>query len=509
MLSLHPIVADADPVPQDPALPDVAAGTSTHPVVPGYERFREELLSPEAAGMLLISELNCQSCHGRILNEAMPMRKAPILTEVSTRLQPEFLMKFLADPQHTKPGTLMPKVLSGPDALQSATALTHFLVSDGAVIPSPVSADAIRRGEQLFHSIGCAACHGDLRKPASDRQPFAVPLGTLSEKYTVTSLSEFLRNPHAVRPSGRMPALNLDEKESRDIACFLMPDVDVEPRLTFEVYKGSWEQLPNFADLEPVARGAATDFDVAVTELKNGFALRFHGWLHLPRPGEYRFRIGSDDGSRLRIDGEEVVAADGIHPHQTAEASRTLTAEPHEIVVEYFEGGGEESLSVEVSGPELGWQPLAGFVSNSKQPPQQSRAFQTDPLLTEAGRRLFVSAGCAVCHQHGSVKDDEVAAATGKVAPPFRELNLSTGCLSDQPPEFVPAFGLTSTQRQDIAAAVRKLAAGQQVPNDAVTPDKTTAAANADAQSVIHTVLLTLNCYACHQRNDIGGVPRE
>lgn len=33
-------------------------------VVPAWQRFRAEHLSAEQAGRLLITELNCQSCHG-------------------------------------------------------------------------------------------------------------------------------------------------------------------------------------------------------------------------------------------------------------------------------------------------------------------------------------------------------------------------------------------------------------------------------------------------------------
>ena len=41
---------------------------------------------------------------------------------------------------------------------------------------------------------------------------------TLDDKYTLSRLITFLQDPHAVRPSGRMPALNLKPDEARDIA---------------------------------------------------------------------------------------------------------------------------------------------------------------------------------------------------------------------------------------------------------------------------------------------------
>jgi mono/diheme cytochrome c family protein len=185
-----------------------------HVVVPAYERFRDNQLSSTAAGRLLISELNCQSCHGPAMSSALPQRQAPILTSVASRVTPEFLKQFIANPQHVKPGTAMPAVLSGENTTRQVEALTHFLAADGAVVPAPVSAGSIARGDRLFHSLGCAACHGDQHKSAAERPSYAMPLGQLDSKYTVGSLFSFLKDPHAVRPSGRMPSLNLSDELS-------------------------------------------------------------------------------------------------------------------------------------------------------------------------------------------------------------------------------------------------------------------------------------------------------
>ena len=52
----------------------------------------------------------------------------------------------------------------------------------------------------------------------------SVPLGAIDKKYTRDSLAAFLKNPLAVRPGGRMPSLNLNDQESRDIAgCSIRP----------------------------------------------------------------------------------------------------------------------------------------------------------------------------------------------------------------------------------------------------------------------------------------------
>ena len=78
---------------------------------------------------------------------------------------------------------------------------------------------AIARGEELFHKIGCVACHAPLHKSSAqpgtsaaaavedeDRQPVdlnlhSTPLGPkLHEKYSIAGLAQFLLDPLRVPP---------------------------------------------------------------------------------------------------------------------------------------------------------------------------------------------------------------------------------------------------------------------------------------------------------------------
>ncbi|MDG1893819.1 MAG: c-type cytochrome, partial [Fuerstiella sp.] len=372
-----------------------------------------------------------------------------------------------------------------------AEALTHFLAADGAVVPAPVSADSIARGNRLFHSLGCAACHGDQQKSAAERPSYAMPLGQLDVKYTVGSLSSFLQDPHTARPSGRMPSLNLSDKEAWDVANYLLQNVDVEPNLTYEYFQGSWQKLPDFDTLTPKTTGAAADFDVSAATRKEQFGMRFKAFLHIATDGEYEFWLGSDDGSRLLIDGKTIIDADGIHPHTTKHARHQLTAGVHPVVVEYFEAGGEESLKVELKGPGINRQPLVGHVSNSEEPPEERRGFQVDATLVQEGQKLFTSLGCISCHQHQKIGEKNTNLST---APPFAELNESRGCLSGSSQPGVPEFALSEQQRSDVAAAMAALKSNASAP---------------EVVNQIGGVMLTLNCYACHQRDKVGGVPRE
>ena len=130
------------------------------------------------------------------------------------------------------------------------------------------------RGEMLFHSVGCLACHDPRKDPPSAPLPTSVLIGTPSRKYTLPGLAQFLQDPLAVRPSGRMPHLNLSAAEARDIASFLLNDLEIVSGLQYAYYEGDWESLPNFSKLTPVAAGEAEDFDLKLARRRDHFALR-------------------------------------------------------------------------------------------------------------------------------------------------------------------------------------------------------------------------------------------
>jgi len=92
-------------------------------------------------------------------------------------------------------------------------------------------------------------------------------------------------------------------KKSKNLD-LLEPDAKTEP----------WKKMPNLDKQKPAKSGEAKNFDLSVSELKNGFALRFTGKINIPKNGKYSFFLSSDDGSKLSINGKEVVDHDGIHP---------------------------------------------------------------------------------------------------------------------------------------------------------------------------------------------------
>ena len=111
--------------------------------------------------------------------------------------------------------------------------------------------------------------------------------------------------------------------------------------------------LSSFENLTPQATGVAKDVSLNTDVISNreAFALRFTGSISVPRSGKYNFYLTSDDGSRLYIDGEEIINHDGLHGMSEKGGTADLSAGSHAIAVTYFDNGGGDGLSLAWSGP--------------------------------------------------------------------------------------------------------------------------------------------------------------
>lgn len=117
--------------------------------------------------------------------------------------------------------------------------------------------------------------------------------------------------------------------------------------------KNEWTMLPNFGSYPVIRTGRALEMrqDQVGPLRDNYYGVEFEGYVLIEEAGEYRFYLSSDDGSRLYINGHEVVNNDG--DHGTIERSGTVDLQPgyQKIKVEWFNGGGGATLDVYYHGP--------------------------------------------------------------------------------------------------------------------------------------------------------------
>ena len=198
-------------------------------------------------------------------------RIGPNLKEVRVKLRRDWIPVWLANPHAWRPTTKMPRFGIGPDGetseewLEDVKAISAFLWQSGiAARPPAQSRGDAARGQELFETRGCQACHALGEGENAVGGTFAANLSRVGEKANYDFLVRWIHNPrertrpycpgekrdlapadyakhglpfvfdaeHPTCPndgellqwqSGTvMPSLRLTWEEARDIASFLM-----------------------------------------------------------------------------------------------------------------------------------------------------------------------------------------------------------------------------------------------------------------------------------------------
>lgn len=143
---------------------------------------------------------------------------------------------------------------------------------------------------------------------------------------------------------------------------------DVTPGLLMQRFAHSLPQFPvNWT--KALDSSIASVISIPPSVPADSFALRMSGYIWIPFPGTWNFRLSSDDGSRMSIDGHEFLNLDGVHATVSQQVASGLSSGLHSISLDYFELFGDQNLQLEWSGPNVNWQPIPAsqfFHLNSK-----------------------------------------------------------------------------------------------------------------------------------------------
>ncbi|WP_320783278.1 family 16 glycoside hydrolase [Streptomyces sp. CRN 30] len=146
-------------------------------------------------------------------------------------------------------------------------------------------------------------------------------------------------------------------------------------------------QTPNHDALMPtVDWSSPADFG----GFSDHFVTEATGYLVAPSEGSYVFRLTSDDGSRLTIDGSTVIDHDGLHGAEPKDGTVHLTAGSHPLRIDHFERDGGEQL-------QLSWRPPGA--SDFTVVPQEA-------LSTDAGVVRVTAPGRKECEASGDSPGD-------------------------------------------------------------------------------------------------------
>ena len=151
----------------------------------------------------------------------------PDLAGAGNRLTRTALTVQTLSPQSGKRGSRMPSLFSGklgdsPEEKrkngiqrnEEVDALVHFLSSTKPRQPLPKAlAGNVEHGKKLYHTIGCAVCHGPVKHQDADHRRWIA----LGQFYTHDALVSYLLDPK----SELMPSLKLRPKEAADLAAWI------------------------------------------------------------------------------------------------------------------------------------------------------------------------------------------------------------------------------------------------------------------------------------------------
>ena len=116
--------------------------------------------------------------------------------------------------------------------------------------------------------------------------------------------------------------------------------------------KHYWVSLDELKDGKLVQQGISNGFDTSLRGRRNhGYGFQWHGFLKVPETGSYLFSVRGTDGYRLKIDGREAEAWDGLHGPEYRFFSANLAKGFHPIALDYFLDSKPPFLEIRWEGP--------------------------------------------------------------------------------------------------------------------------------------------------------------
>ncbi|PHI18672.1 glycosyl hydrolase [Lewinellaceae bacterium SD302] len=271
---------------------------------------------------------------------------------------------------------------------------THFvklptLADKNSPDPAGVSADTRSEGERLIERNGCKTCHNQYVRTVGPAY------NAVAERYPNTAANrEMLAGRVKNGAKGKWGQAAMiahpqipDVEINKMVAWVMSLDADTDagssgentdsddfkvavsdavssseninddrlrPGLRIKV----WQDIPpstnSVNDLDwnstPDYEGAVSEIEIEGASwgsLEDFFAAQFTGYLRVPETSNYLFRLRSDDGSRLFIDGQQVILHDGLHGASPMDGELALQAGNHPIRLDFFENGGGQAVFLE------------------------------------------------------------------------------------------------------------------------------------------------------------------
>lgn len=473
------------------------------------------------SGRKLVDDLNCVSCHKQS-SPQMYVKRPIDLSTVGSRVSHDWLVAWLKNPQQHRKSAGMPALLTEEEAIRDVAAYLSGLKDPKMETEHPpVEQGRIKQGEDLFNTIGCIACH--------DQN--GVDLSRMHEKTNVHALKEYLLNPLATNPDGKMPQLfNIGyetngeqaEREAESVARYVLrnrhspnkvipgpqatlkeTEVDVEIDALDTPNPERGEKLIaekgclncHSLNANPLARANALGITpekvglrlspwklLGPFDMKRGFREAFPPEQKLDLMAEY---IG---GNNQKLHWQEVKHQDG-QPHTLMRARGNTIAYLHRTIEADADGqvtiqvGSDDQIAIWVNGnQELFLDVIRGVPDVLDKVVVPLKIGRNDLLMKVGniggGYAYVFKLDPAVYRLPPALVNDYKAADMAALEP-------SKGCLSEKPSAKAANYSLTAKERGAIQGLLASL--------------KTSPDISQSPTWAFYRKVESLNCSACHE----------
>ena len=198
-----------------------------------------------------------------------------------------------------------------------------------------------------------------------------------------------------------------------------------------------------------------TDGFPGVTDRYEWFGVVYTGTFEISEPGTYKWRLASDDGSRLWIDGRELIDNDGVHGFSEGEGEAELSKGPHAMRLWYFQGPATEiglQLFVTPPGGEEKIFRLRDFASGLT-----SALENVDARATKDGIRVNLDAAVLFDTNKHELKPQarEAIASVARVITAYPKAIVEISGHTDSVGETEPNQQLSERRAESVRAALQ------------------------------------------------------
>jgi len=195
-------------------------------------------------GEVRFRQMFCSTCHSLAVTRAGETKLiggdiGPELTKAGSKVNPEWLVAWLRNPQAYLPHSQMPRYRWSDEDLYKVTHYITTKLTDSDLLSDvpnlgAASADEVRTGRRLFVEKGCVSCHSI--QGVAAQKDFGPDLSSLGGKNAsqlefgnsniphnlISYIQAKITDPHSVNPAARMPQYHLEEQDLEAITTALL-----------------------------------------------------------------------------------------------------------------------------------------------------------------------------------------------------------------------------------------------------------------------------------------------